>query len=197
MNFMQKIGEFEMREIFQYWLERKPADGVPSRASIDPRTIPHKYLPDLFLYERDTGDRFRCRLAGTGLTSVLGRDETGKHLDDLLGPLLTAEELNSVTVAISRGIPVYCRYRGLGASGIPRSFSRILLPLSSDDGRVNQIFGMVCFGPVECRRSELGRSLRKARTAEIVIAENRDMAVGGKRQPVGSTFQNRFLTAVL
>jgi hypothetical protein len=69
MSFMQSIGEAEISEIFRYWLERKPAAGVPGRASIDPRTISHKYLSDLFLYERDSGDRFRCRLAGTGLTS--------------------------------------------------------------------------------------------------------------------------------
>lgn len=58
MAFTNRIHEREIRGIFQYWLERRPQNGVPDRGSIDPKTIPHKYLPNLFLYESEPGAAF-------------------------------------------------------------------------------------------------------------------------------------------
>jgi hypothetical protein len=197
MSFVQGICESEIREIFRYWLERKPAGGVPRRASIDPRTIPHKYLPDLFLYERNADSRFSCRLAGTGLTSVMGRDETGMYLDEVCERVLTFEERSLTLRSLLNGKPVYCRYLAHGASGIPRWFSRILLPVSSDSGGIDQIFGMMRYGPAECRRSELGRFSKKAPAAEIVTAEDCDLVVAADWKRAEVRPQNRLQTAAL
>lgn len=177
MTFTQKIHENEIREIFQYWLERRPQGGVPDRDSIDPTTIPHKYLPDLFHYERDTRGRFRCKLTGTDLVRMLGKDETGRYLDESLDPKIAGEWLNLFTQAVDTGRPVYYRYRATTARGAQHLFSRILLPISSGGDQVDQVFGMVRYGPVERWFGREKPSGWENQLSEVVVATDDDLAV--------------------
>lgn len=176
MAFTKKIREREIREIFQYWLERRPRGGVPDRGSIDPRTIPHKYLPSLFLYESEPGGRFRCKLIGTEIARVLGKDETGQYLDEMLDPAVAEERTNLFKQAVASGRPVYYRYRALTARGEQRLFSRILLPVSSGRGKVDQVFGMVRCGPAEHRPGRLKSAAAGNSLSEVVTATDDDLA---------------------
>ena len=177
MAFAEKIRETEIREIFRYWLERRQRDGVPLRSSIDPNTIPHKHLPNLFLYEQEPGGRFRCKLIGTGIVRVLGKDETGQYLDEMLDPSVDRETSNLFERTLTSGRPIYYRYRTVTARGEQRLFSRILLPVSSGRGGIDQIFGMVQYGPAEFRPRRLKPRVTKSRLTEIVTATDDDLAV--------------------
>lgn len=177
MAFTKKIHEREIREIFQYWLERRPPNGVPDRGSIDPRTIPHKYLPSLFLYESEPGGRFRCKLIGTDITHILGKDETGQYLDEMLDPAVAKERSKLFKQTVASGRPIYYRYRAVTARGDQRLFARILLPVSSGRGKIDHVFGMVRYGPIEHRSEWLKSSATENGLSEVVTATDDDLAI--------------------
>lgn len=176
LAFTKKIHEREIRDIFQYWLERRPPNGVPDRGSIDPRTIPYKYLPSLFLYEAEPEGRFRCKLIGTDITRILGKDETGQYLDETLDLAVAKERSKLFKQAVASGRPVYYRYLALTARGDQRLFARILLPVSSAGGKANQIFGMMRYGPVENRSGRLKSAARENSLLDVVAATDDDLA---------------------
>jgi hypothetical protein len=176
MAFTNKIREKEIRDIFRYWLERRGPSGAPAQGRIDPRTIPHKHLPNLFLYEHEPEGRFRCKLIGTDIVRVLGKDDTGRYLDEMLDPPTAVETTNLFEQAVTSGRPVYYRYRALTARGERRLFSRILLPVSSGRGRINQIFGMVRYGPAEYRSGRQRSPAADNRLSEVVAATDNDLA---------------------
>ena len=179
MEFARNIREQEIRDIYRYWLDRRPPGGVPDRGSIDPRAIPHRYLPNLFLYECDAGMRFRCRLIGTDLVRILGGDETGMYLDEILDPPVARERQQLFAEAIETGLPVYYRYCAPAAQGRQRTFSRILLPVASRAGRPDHIFGMALYGPAEDCGTDAGNRL-----IEVVVASNGGLA--GRALPMAS-----------
>jgi len=176
MAFTNKIREKEIREIFRYWLERREQSGAPAQGRIEPRTIPHKHLPNLFLYDHEPEGRFRCKLIGTDIVRVLGRDDTGRYLDEILDPPTVTETTKLFNQAVKSGRPVYYRYRALTARGERRQFSRILLPVSSGRGRIDQVFGMVRYGPVEPRSGQQGSPASDNRLSEVVAATEADLA---------------------
>ncbi|MBE9555336.1 MAG: PAS domain-containing protein [Proteobacteria bacterium] len=177
MIFTKKIHEREIREIFQYWLERRPPNGVPDRGSIDPRTIPYKYLPSLFLYEAEPEGRFRCKLIGTDITRILGRDETGQYLDEMLDPAVAKERSKLFKQAVASGRPVYYRYRAVTARGDRRLFARILLPVASAGDKADHVFGMVRYGSVEHRSERLQPLATENGLSEVVTATDEDMTI--------------------
>lgn len=177
MAFTKKIREREIREIFEYWLKRRPHGGVPDRDSIDPRTIPHKYLPSLFLYEAEPEGRFRCKLIGTDITHILGKDETGQYLDEMLDPAVAKERSELFKQTVASGRPIYYRYRAVTARGDQRLFARILLPVSSAGDKANHVFGMVRYGPVEHRSEWLKSSAPENGLLEVVTATDDDLAI--------------------
>lgn len=177
MAFANKIREKEIREIFRYWLDRRQGGGVPQRSSIDPNTIPHKHLPNLFLYQREPEGRFRCKLIGTEIVRVLGKDETGRYLDEMLDPSVDRETANLFEQTSTSGRPVYYRHRAVTARGEQRLFSRILLPVSSGRGGIDQIFGMMQYGPAEYRSTRMKPLVVKNRLTEVITATDDDLAI--------------------
>lgn len=169
--FVENIPEAQIRDIFQYWLDRRPADGVPTRGSIDPRTIPSEYLPYLFLYQRDEQGRFVCKLMGTELVEAMGRDETGRYLDCKQDPTASDDCLSLFLHALETRCPVYFRHRAKAGNGLPRLFARIVLPLSSKGNVADQIFGMALFDTaMETRNAEGSFDVVIAATADLSAA---------------------------
>lgn len=180
LAFARRIQEPGIREIFRYWLERRPPDGVPDWPSIDRKTIPHTCLPNLFLYEYEPEGRFRCKLIGTDLTRIFGRDETGRYLDAILDGAAAALELFKQTV--TSGHPVYYRYRATEARGVASMFSRILLPVSSGHGKIDQIFGMVRYGPADHRRRPMEARSAENHLSAVIAATDDDLTPEAPRQ---------------
>ncbi len=79
------------------WLERA-TDGVPERAAFGPEVLhglgllPYVILVDVVPSVDGGvgggGERFRYRLIGTEITAAVGRDVTGRYLDELYPPAI-------------------------------------------------------------------------------------------------------------
>ena len=142
MGFDFSIAEPELRALFRFWLERLPRGGVPSRAEIDPALIPPAYLPHLFIYAQEADGQFACRLFGTALGRLYGRDETGQRLDPARrDPLHRSAGVFADVLA--SGLPVYDRYTIAPPAGIARAVGRLMLPIASRGNRPDQVFGMI------------------------------------------------------
>ena len=192
MPFLNSIRESEIREIFLYWLKRRPSGGVPARGSIDPADIPPKYLPHLFLYAREKDGRFRCRLSGTGIGRALGDDVTGLCLEEYLPATVARQRTRMLQQVLDSALPAY--YRGLVVtpSGEQRRYGRILLPVASSGQAADQIFGMALFGPKEKPAPPAIADRAYENPAQIIHAVERDLEIAeiddtseGDRAPAG------------
>lgn len=94
----------------------------------------------------------------------------------MLDPPVARERSNLFKQAVASGRPVYYRYRALTARGEQRLFSRILLPVSSGRGKVDLVFGMVRYGPVEHRSGRLKSPATENSLSEVVTATDDDLA---------------------
>lgn len=74
-------------DLHRYWRQKRPDRAMPRRADIDPLDPglrPH--LGFVVLTDVVEPARFRFRLIGSALTTTVGRDSTGKYLDDVYSP---------------------------------------------------------------------------------------------------------------
>ncbi|MGE5147400.1 MAG: PAS domain-containing protein [Candidatus Eiseniibacteriota bacterium] len=73
----------ELNRVYAYWLDKKGQRRAPARADLDPIEIP-ALMPHLLLLDVESSPRrFRFRLVGTAIVNGLGRDLTGRYLDEL------------------------------------------------------------------------------------------------------------------
>ena len=121
--------------LYNYWQERRPQDGLPSRNDIDPTDFPRMLarIAVIAAEPRDGGFSYQYRLAGTEIVSRAGRDPTGKSFEDLYeGEYLESaralyDELRQTAQPhfSQRVFPI-----GDGVSYL--RYDRLILPLASD-----------------------------------------------------------------
>ena len=179
MSFLDAIREPEIREIFLYWLKRRPSGGVPARGSIDPADIPPKYLPHLFFYQREEDGQFRCKLIGTGINRVSGSDATGLSLDKFLPAMVARARTRLYRRVLDSARPSYFRGLAIVRQGEQRRYGRILLPVASSGQAADQIFGMVLYGPKEKPVPASIAAKAWERPAQIIQASEQDLEIAG------------------
>ena len=127
--------------LYDYWLARKPEDGLPRRRDIDPTDFP-KLLPRIAMIDvekAEEGNRSRYRLAGTEIVSRAGRDPTGKSFEDLYqGDYLTTARALYDELCASKQPHFSERVYPIGDGESFLRYDRLILPLASDDRTVNQ-----------------------------------------------------------
>lgn len=147
----EEISHPTLVALYRYWDAKRGGRGMPARLDLDPSDIvallPHLYMVDV---QREPL-RFRYRLIGTAIADFLGRDYTGRMVDEAtygqgesLDRLL---RLFSLVVATARPVA----YKG-NIWYVPgrawREVEALLLPLAPDDATVNIILGgYVTVGP--------------------------------------------------
>lgn len=130
-----------LHEFVRYWESKQRNGRLPARADIDPAEL-KSFLPDIFMIDV-VGEprRFRYRLIGTKIVTFVGRDSTGKFIEEAYSP----EQAGAITTF----------YRSICANKRPmRNFGRINwvdrkflkyeianLPLADDGATVNIILG--------------------------------------------------------
>lgn len=134
-----------LKELYAYWDSLRDGDGLPSRPQIEPMRIP-KLLPYVILTDVEHAPRrFRRRLIGTHITSVVGRDNTGRYFDEIYGADAVGQMEAAYSVPVDERRPV----RMVGNCGyLDRSwltYEALHLPLSWDGDRVNMLLGGVVF----------------------------------------------------
>jgi hypothetical protein len=146
MSFESHLDDPLLREIYAYWRGKRGARRMPARRDIDPAEVP-QLLPHLLISAViDGGDRFRYRLAGTAITRAIGRDPTGKLIDDLISGSY-CEHITGLhrTVCRERAALFAESEAEMGERDKHFFAKRLLLPLSDDGAQVNQILSLVLF----------------------------------------------------
>ena len=131
----------EHRDMLAYWQDRQGESGVPLRNRFDPLDFP-TLLPRIAVIEVVEADgrfRFRYRLAGTEIASRAGRDPTGKFFEDLYEGAYLESATSTYEELIKSGVPHYSqRVFPIGNGVSDLRYDRLILPFSSDGGRVDQ-----------------------------------------------------------
>jgi hypothetical protein len=136
--FFSRISQ----DFYAYWqsLARRRG-GVPLRADLDPAEIP-RLLPYVFIVEkvRESG-RFFFRLSGTAIRDIMGAENTGRFLDELL----RGEDLATVSRMFDQVLEQGVCIRSIeGLTYSDRSYLRVeilRLPLRAADGDQRLVLG--------------------------------------------------------
>lgn len=128
----------------RYWLSRIDRHPWPLRRAIDPADIP-TVLPHLMIWERaDDRAGYRCRLAGTAVCAVAGRELRGCTLE-AANPRIVGS-LRADFDAVAAGGCLSLVQRRVAGSPLRRlSYQRLLVPVSTDGRRVDRLFGVIAF----------------------------------------------------
>lgn len=142
------IPDERLRKLAQYWFARRSAHsvtgGIVTRAAIDPLDFP-ALLPNTMLLDRigqPPDERYRFRLAGTDVVHLVGRELTGKHIDELLPDAYHDYVRLLNRTALEQRLPVYTSslYHDQGnfVNGITY---RLVMPIASQaEGTPDMIF---------------------------------------------------------
>ena len=126
--------------LFAYWAGLRRDGRLPSRADIRPSDI-KSFLPMLSLTEVAGENRFRIRLAGTGLFGVYGTEITGRTLPEIYAGA-AAEYWRRELAAIVGDQQPAIGVHSLGWRGAPHlSVLWMRLPLSANGADVDMILG--------------------------------------------------------
>lgn len=148
MAFMDEDADPQIRQVFQYWLARWQPGRLPRRDEIDPTGLPPECLPHLFMYKVEPDGRLRYLLVGTAIVKVLGRDNTGQYLDEVLTGRAGARRLRLTQRAIRERMPFYFTGPAFSHTSERRRVERLLLPVSSDGVTCDYVFGIAKYGPI-------------------------------------------------
>jgi hypothetical protein len=136
-------------ELYRCWLSIHPARGVlPGRQHFDPVMVP-RLLPWLWLiaFEREPL-RFRYRLVGTEGVAALGRDATGKWVDEVHPRFNASSAYLQFVAAVERGETGF--HKGGAINRGKRHWiaaERLVLPLARNGRDVDLLLGITLFMP--------------------------------------------------
>ena len=130
-----------VRDGYMLWLEMKGERTWPARRDLDPLLVPPRLLPHMLMIDIDDGEprRFRWRLLGTHITTVMQRDSTGQYFDEIYTPDEYAEVTAGPKGVLRSQLPCYTVTR---APDTRRSFIRLEsvdMPFSLKGDRMDMI----------------------------------------------------------
>jgi hypothetical protein len=134
-----------LKQLEAYWRAKKGDRRAPARADLDPIEIP-ALMPHLLLLDVEPASRrLRFRLMGTAVTNGLGRDLTGRYLDEL--PLNKTQRAMYAEYkrVVESGEPACSTWEYSRADGRHVRFERLVLPLSSDGETIDMLLGGIVF----------------------------------------------------
>ena len=150
-DFQAMLSGTPLEDCFAFWRSRRAGVTVPPKSSIDPVEMPQHISPHLFLSERTSDGRFRCRLAGTAVCHAFQTNPTGRYLDEMLLPVARANRIRLFQGVVERALPVaYCgNVAEPGRTWI--KFRRLMMPITIGGAEPDGIFGMVIFPDFDLR----------------------------------------------
>jgi hypothetical protein len=123
-----------IRNLLEYWLERRGARAAPERDDIEPEAI-RSLLADAFILSFETSRGLCFRLAGTRVCALLGREIKGQAFLDLFSSDTRNEVHDLVAVIANEAVGVAAGVR-LSAD-LPRTELELLLLPLRHDGRTD------------------------------------------------------------
>jgi len=146
-SLLEKITQWQLRELLSYWIDIHPEDGLPARSLIDPMRMP-KVLPNITMMdvERDPF-RLKFRLLGTAVTHAFGRDFTGKYFDEVFEEYEKSLGYQQRKYVTDTGLPIHFSGNGKLKYNLDyASVEWVLLPLASDGKNVDIIISAISYG---------------------------------------------------
>lgn len=130
-------------ELFQWWQQACPPDGLPLRRAFDPVRFP-KLWPHLFICDVQMTDgeyQFIYRYTGTQIDRNFKTNGTGKNITEM--PIENAK--NSIfeqyrLTAVTRQ-PTYCEHSFVTDNNRFVDFVRLITPVSTNGDRVDYLIG--------------------------------------------------------
>jgi hypothetical protein len=131
-----------IRELFDYWNERRGERLAPERADIDPGAI-RKVLGDTFVLDAAPGGNMPFRIAGTRLCAMFGRELKGEGFLKLWQrPGQTAiRELIAVVAEEKTGVVASVTGSTSDATLLPVNLELMLLPLAFQSRSEARVMG--------------------------------------------------------
>ncbi len=145
-----------LRNFLAVWREKRRDRVLPSRADFDPLEFspavwPHIALIDILAENRQ---RFRYRLLGTHIVEALGRDSTGRYIDETQSEANYDDFVAGFRQAVQERVPVRSSGNAIFVNKAWVTYESVILPLSADDTLVNMLMVPAVF----TNRSEPGAS---------------------------------------
>ena len=162
-----------IREVFDYWTERRGHRPAPERADIDPGAI-RRVLADTFILAFDAQAGHPFRIAGTRACAAFARELKGEAFVDLWSAESRPLVRDLLTVVAHESIGAVAGARGVSADGSELDFELLTLPLSQRGRTDERVLGALApmdipywFGSSAITRLTLGtlRYLGPATTA--------------------------------
>jgi hypothetical protein len=151
-----EADEPEFTAIYALWRAKVRDGRLPSRADFDPADLPSAILRHMLLLDVERHPdrlRFRFRLASTGFVDLVGREVTGKYIDEL-GPPDRTDPVREALEEISQtGRPVFLASRLTQVNKDYYYVKRLGLPLAQDGVKVDMI--LASFVPKERSAAQL------------------------------------------
>ncbi len=120
-----------VRELFDYWDERRGGRAMPERAEIEPGAI-RRVLADTFILSFDPSMGHPFRLAGTRVCALFGREIKGEAFLDLFARDARREVRELVTIVAEESTGLLAGASELSAPH--SSLELLLLPLGHQGG---------------------------------------------------------------
>lgn len=171
-----------LSEVRAYWQGLREGGALPRRDQIDPRGIAGA-LEQVFLVERIAPGLARFRLAGMGVSEVMGMDVRGMPLSSVFDPA-ARERLSPALETVFRdhvALDLWLEAeRGMGRPDLAARM--MLLPLVSTRGLTDLALGCLALD------GEIGRAPRRfaisALLSETLVVARAAAQQSGPRQPV-------------
>jgi hypothetical protein len=135
------------RVLAEWWQSARGVRRAPSRSDFNPTDFP-ALMPELILW--DVGAQFVCRLAGTMVCGVAGRELRGLTVDEMHhGNSRVRQEFEAVAQDC---LASFIERNMSWVAKAWRQYRRLLLPLSSDGQRVDMLIGHFEFDRMDAAR---------------------------------------------
>lgn len=136
-----------LKHLHSLWSSKVSENGtLPARSDFDPAEMLATVLPYISLFDvirSETKLRFRIRLIGTGIVEEIGRDMTGRFLDEVQK---TSQIAARAEWMVMNRQPIYVENQPLNwTSRDYKNYSALGLPLASDGVNVDKIIYQMTF----------------------------------------------------
>jgi hypothetical protein len=118
-----------IRELFDYWNERRGKRIAPERADIEPEAI-RRALADTFMLSFDSSLRHPFRIAGTRVCALFRRELKGEGFLDLWSVTSRNDIRDILDSVADQSVGVVAGVAAAGVTDAELSFELLLLPLS-------------------------------------------------------------------
>lgn len=145
---MRATAHPRLRQLYEYWDQKRAGRRMPSRADLDPLDIRFA-IGDVILVDvlEGTPPRFRIRLHGTNLSERTRFDLTGKMLDEMPAPEFRELSTRSFRRVVRTREPLHAHAERLLDNRMQR-YEAVILPLSSDGETVDRLMVGMIYAPL-------------------------------------------------